>query len=259
MLDDIVNAATIVTGLETRFIGRNFLYFDTVTSTMDIARSHAISSAPEGTAIFAEMQTRGRGRLKREWLTPKGNIAVSIILYPPKNYVSQLIMLSSLAVKNAIQHVTGLDCRLKWPNDILINEKKVSGTLIETKMQIDKLDYAIIGIGINVNMEITQQKEISGFATSLAHETGHTVPRSVLLPVLFKEMEHLYTSSRGNQSLFSEWKANLGTLGQFVQAHHAGSSFEGVAEDVETDGTLLIREQNGNLLRFTVGDVSLRK
>ncbi len=259
MPEEIISPDTITNNLPTRFIGRNFFSYDSITSTMDGARNEALKHAPEGTAVFAEVQTRGRGRLKREWLTPRGNIAVSIILYPPKVYLNSLIMLSSLAVKQSIEAVTGLKCQLKWPNDVLLNGKKVSGILIETKILPDKVDYVVIGIGINVNLSASEHPGIQAIATSLADELGAPVSRIGLLRRLFIEMENLYTTSLKGSSIFPQWRDNLVTLGKQVRARNGDEIYEGVAEAVNEDGSLMLRQTDGKLFRFTVGDVTLRE
>jgi len=258
MTQDKISATLVKNGLTTQFIGQNLLCRDTITSTMDGARELALKHAPEGAAVFAETQTAGRGRLKRLWLTQPGNIAVSIILYPPKNYLPSLIMLSSLAVKQSLEAFTGLKCRLKWPNDVLINGKKVCGILIETKTQIDKADYAIIGIGINVNLSVADYPEIQATGTSLVEELKQPVDRVLLLQRLFCEMEDLYLTSLTGKTLFPRWREALATLGQPVRARSGDEVYEGIAEGVQEDGSLLLRLADGQLMRFTVGDVTLR-
>jgi BirA family transcriptional regulator, biotin operon repressor / biotin---[acetyl-CoA-carboxylase] ligase len=249
----------IARGLNTRCIGQKVLVFPSLSSTMDIARQEALNNAPEGTAIIAERQTAGRGRLKRTWQTPEGNIAVSVILYPPREHLHSLIMLASLAVLNSLQSVTKLKCRLKWPNDVLINDKKVCGILIETKTQVDKLDYAIFGIGINVNMKVKDYPELQSTATSLADELGKPVSRAKLLQQLFRELERLYLGMLSGKSLFPEWRDNLGTIGKSVRIQSGDSVYEGTAESVGEDGCLILRRDDGSLMKVTIGDVSLRE
>jgi BirA family biotin operon repressor/biotin-[acetyl-CoA-carboxylase] ligase len=257
MTDEHLSSASITEGIHTRVIGRRVLIFQTISSTMDIARKEAMGKAPEGTAVVAELQTAGRGRLKRAWLSPEGNIAVSIILYPPRDCRNALIMLASLAVLNTIQAVTGLRCHLKWPNDVLIRGKKVSGILIETKSSPDGLDYAIFGIGINVNMRIAEHPEIKTIATSLADELGNTVSRTILLRHLFTELERLYLGLLSGKSLYDEWQSHLSTVGKRVTVHSADEVLHGTAECVTEDGCLMLRCDDGSLKRITIGDVSL--
>lgn len=227
-------------------------------STMDAAREQARLKTPEGTAVIAEVQTAGRGRLKRAWQTPHGNIAVSIILYPPRECLPSLIMLSSLAVLHAVRDTTGLTCQLKWPNDVLINGKKVCGILIETRVSASRVEYAILGIGINVNMALKDHPALRPIATSLADETGKFISRVALLRQLFAQLESLYGDMCAGKSLYAEWRDNLLTLGKQVSITHGDETQEGVAESVMEDGCLLLRRANGELTKITIGDVSLR-
>jgi BirA family biotin operon repressor/biotin-[acetyl-CoA-carboxylase] ligase len=226
---------------------------------MDVARQEINNGAPEGTAIIAERQTAGRGRLKRTWITTDGNIAVSIIIYPPKKYLQSLIMLGSLAVANAIKNTTGIKCQLKWPNDVLIHGKKVCGILIEIKTHIDRLDYAIFGIGINVNMKTSDYPELKSQATSLSEETDKPVSRIKLLRQLFIEMERLYSGLLSGKSLYADWRHSLTTIGKAVRIQSGDSTLEGTAESVNEDGSLMLRLVDGTLMRITIGDVSLRE
>jgi BirA family biotin operon repressor/biotin-[acetyl-CoA-carboxylase] ligase len=259
MPEKLLRPDTIARGLNTRCIGQKILVFPSIPSTMDIARQEALNNAPEGTAIIAERQTAGRGRLKRTWQTPEGNIAVSVILYPPREHLQSLIMLASLAVLNSIRVTTGLNCQLKWPNDILINNKKVCGILTETKAQVDRLDYAIFGIGINVNMKMKDYPELRTTATSLADELGKSVSRARLLRQLFTELEKLYLGMLSGKSLFPEWRDNLGTIGKSVRIQSGDTVYEGTAESVGEDGCLILRRDDGSLMKVTIGDVSLRE
>ena len=168
MSEEKLSQTIITQGLTTRFIGQNVIYYPSVTSTNDIARQQALAKAPEGTAVIAERQTTGRGRLKRAWVSPQGNIAVTIILYPARKNLHFLTMLAALAVLRSIEKTTGLKCQLKWPNDVLINNKKVCGILLESQAASDSVDYAIIGIGINVNMKLSDYPEIS----PIRHQSG---------------------------------------------------------------------------------------
>jgi BirA family biotin operon repressor/biotin-[acetyl-CoA-carboxylase] ligase len=258
MLDDVMNKSLITKGLNTRFIGQNVLYYPVTTSTNDIARQQALAKCPEGTAVIADRQTSGRGRLKREWVTPQGNIAVSVVLYPARKELPFLTMLAALAVQYAIRKTTGLKCQLKWPNDVLINGKKVCGILLESRAAANSVDYAIIGIGINVNMKLADYPEISAIATSLADETGEEVSRAATLQNLFVEMEKLYLRLQAGESILAEWRENLVTLGKQIHVRAGDDVFEGIAEAVAEDGSLLLRCADGRSMTFTAGDVTLK-
>jgi BirA family biotin operon repressor/biotin-[acetyl-CoA-carboxylase] ligase len=258
MSAEYLSPAEITKGLTTNIIGQNILYYPSVTSTNDIARQEALLKAPEGTAVIADQQTTGRGRLKRAWVSPPGNIAVTVILYPLRQYLQFLTMLASLAVKYSIEKTTGLKCELKWPNDVLIRGKKVCGILSESKVESDIVSYAVVGIGINVNMKLSDYPDIAAFATSLANELGREVSRPVILRNLFIEMERLYVNLHDGRSVLSEWRDNLITLGKKVRVHSNDDVFEGIAETVADDGSLMLRRDNGSLMKFMAGDVTLK-
>jgi len=258
MSAEILNSSIITKGLKTRFIGQNVLYYPSVSSTNDIARQQAQAKAPEGIVVIADRQTSGRGRLRREWVTPQGNIAVSIVLYPARKDLHFITMLAALAVLYSIEKTNGLKCRLKWPNDVLINNKKVCGILLESQASSDSVDYAIIGIGINVNMKLADYPEISAIATSLADETGKEISRVVLLHNLFFEMEKLYLRLQAGESLLAEWCDNLITLGKSIHVRSGDEVFDGIAESVADDGSLMLRCSDGRLMKFMAGDVTLK-
>jgi BirA family biotin operon repressor/biotin-[acetyl-CoA-carboxylase] ligase len=258
MLKDDLSMAAITRGLETRFIGHKVLYYPRLTSTMEAARREAKRSAPEGTVVIADEQTAGRGRLGRAWLTPRGNIALSLVLYPRLVELPPLIMLASLAVVRSLKTVTGLKAQIKWPNDVQIKGRKVCGILIETDVQKNKTNYAIIGIGINVNLRRGDfPPEIESLATSLSEELGREVPRLNIIRRLLVEIEELYLTLRAGGSLYEEWQDNLVTLGQRVRVKSADGTYEGMAESVDRDGSLLLRGADGQLTRIIGGDVTL--
>jgi BirA family biotin operon repressor/biotin-[acetyl-CoA-carboxylase] ligase len=245
--------------LGTDVIGRRIFYFDRLTSTMDTARREADRGAPEGTTIIAGSQTAGRGRLGRTWLSPEGGIAVSIILYPDIALLPSLIMLASLAVMRSIAGVTGLKAGIKWPNDVLINGRKVCGILTENRSKGDRPGSAIIGIGLNINLEPDKFPEITGTATSLSRECGRPVSRPDLIRRLLREADGLYSAMKSGESVFPEWRDNLLTLGQAVRASYGNEVYEGTAESVTEDGSLWLRQANGELVKVVAGDVTLQR
>jgi BirA family biotin operon repressor/biotin-[acetyl-CoA-carboxylase] ligase len=167
-------------------------------------------------------------------------------------------MLAALAVLYTIEKATGLHCQLKWPNDVLINNKKVCGILLESHVVADFVDYAIIGIGINVNMKLADYPEIASIATSLADEVGEGVSRLTLLHNLFQEMEKLYLRLQAGESILAEWRNNLVTIGKKIHVRSGDEVFAGTAESVADDGSLLLRCDDGTLVKFMAGDVTLR-
>jgi BirA family biotin operon repressor/biotin-[acetyl-CoA-carboxylase] ligase len=198
------------------------------------------------------------GRKKRLWLSPKGSIALSIILYPNTAYLPFLIMVASLAVVHSIEKVTGLKSQIKWPNDVLINDKKVCGILIESGVRGNTVDYAIIGIGINVNLRLADFPEISSVASSLSQELGRNISWLDMIRCLLAETERLYLTLPSGDSVYREWRDNLVTLGKKVQVRSGETIYKGTAESVASDGSLFLRQSDGSLIKIVAGDVTLR-
>ncbi len=258
MGEDKLSAAAIARGLNTRFVGQRILYYPSLTSTMDVARQEAQRKAAEGTVVVADEQTSGRGRLKRVWHSPKGNLALTVILRPTSTFLPSLVMLASLAVVHSIELVTGLKPQIKWPNDVLIDGRKICGILIETDVRGDTVNYANIGIGVNVDLRLAQFPEIVSTATSLSYQIGKEVSRLTLIRALLVEIERLYLALSSGASLYEEWRDNLLTLGKHVRAKMGDATWEGVAESVARDGNLWLRRPDGSLTKIIAGDVTLR-
>ena len=258
MAEGNLSPASIADGLETRFIGQRIIYYPTLPSTMEVARREARQGAEEGTVILADEQTAGKGRLKRVWLSPKGSIALSVILYPSVVYLPSLIMLTSLAVAHSVGTVTGLKSQIKWPNDVLINGRKVCGILIESDVSKKVVNYAILGIGINVNQRLSHFPDILPIAASLSDELGRDASRLDLIRHLLVEVERLYLTLPVGEAVYEEWRDRIVTLGNRVHVSSGKSRYEGVAESVARDGSLLLRLSNGSLIKIVAGDVTLR-
>jgi BirA family transcriptional regulator, biotin operon repressor / biotin---[acetyl-CoA-carboxylase] ligase len=235
-------------------IGRTVYYYDTVTSTNEIAIDLAKNQAPEGTVVIAATQTAGRGRLKRAWLTPEGSLAVSIVLRPELKSLPYLIMSSSLAVVRTISALAGIPAGIKWPNDIQIKGRKVCGILIENSLKGSAVEYSVVGIGININLEIAAHPEIAAFASSLYAETGKIFAMADFTQRLLVELENQYLAG---PAVFEPWKSGLVTIGRTVRAVSGKDIYTGVAEDVDRDGCLLLRLPDSSLLKFAAGDVTL--
>lgn len=254
-----LSVSAIKEGLETRFIGQKILYYPRLTSTMEAARREARKGVSEGTVIIAGEQTRGRGRLKRAWFSPGGNIALSLILYPDISGLPYLIMIASLAAAYGIESVTGLKTQIKWPNDILIGFKKVAGILIENEVKGDKVGYAIVGIGINTALRPVDFAEIATIATSLEDELGEKVSREEIIKNLLIDFERLYLQLPEGEGIIKLWRDKLATLGEKVTVRWGEDTLEGVAESVDESGALLLRLADSTLTRVVAGDVTLRE
>jgi BirA family transcriptional regulator, biotin operon repressor / biotin---[acetyl-CoA-carboxylase] ligase len=248
----------IMYNLKTSFVGQRIIYYPALASTMDEARKEAQWGAEAGTVVITDEQISGRGRLQRTWISPKGALAFSVILRPNLDYLPCMIMLASLAVSYAIETVTGLKCQIKWPNDVLIQEKKVSGILIETDIRNNALRHVIIGFGINVNMRVADYSEIAAFATSLSDQLGQDTSRLEIVRQVLMEIEKLYQTMSHSDYIWQEWKNRMITLGQKIEVNSGNGTFSGMAESVSKDGSLLIRQNDGKSVKIIVGDVILR-
>lgn len=244
--------------LLTSAIGRRFVYLTSTASTMDVARAEAEAGAVAGTAVFAEEQSAGRGRFGRQWLSPSGkNLYLTLIVHPSVPKLRRLGIVTPLAAARAIEEVTGLVPQIKWPNDVLLAGRKCCGVLIETEFAGSQPRYALVGIGLNVNLEIAREPDIAPIATSLKQELGRDVQREAVLAALLNHFESLYESSNPD-AVHAAWKSRLETLGRDVQVTFRGETISGLAEDVDADGNLLVRTPDGTLQTFEAGEVSLR-
>jgi len=258
MGENTLSSSSLTGSLPTSFIGQRIIYHSRLTSTMDTAHWEAQKGAAGGTVIIAGEQTGGRGRARRTWLSPPGNIALSVILHPDISLLHYLIMIASLAVVRSIEAVTGLKPQIKWPNDILINGKKICGILIENEVKGDQVTYAIIGIGINVGLRPSDIPELSSIATSLNDEMGRDVSCLDIVRCLLVEMERLYLILPDGESVYREWRDRLVTLGRSVRVEAGNKVLEGIAESVDRSGALILRHTDGSSTRVVAGDVTLR-
>jgi BirA family biotin operon repressor/biotin-[acetyl-CoA-carboxylase] ligase len=255
MAKNDISPASLLEGLSTEFVGRRILYYPAIPSTMNEAKRAARGGAAEGTIVIADQQTGGRGRLGRGWLSPPGNIALSLIIRPGLEQLPRLNMVASLATVHCIEKVTGLKAEIKWPNDILIGGKKVCGILIESALRKGSVDWAIIGIGINIDLDASSLPGLT--ATSLCYELGHEVSRLELLRCLLGELERFYLAVRRGEPIHEQWQQRLVTLGKTVRLKSAGVVEEGYAEAVDEDGYLLLRRPDGALTRIAAGEATL--
>lgn len=249
--------------LETDFIGREIHYFEKVSSTNTVAKQQARKGAKEGTTIIAETQTRGRGRLNRAWVSPRGGIWLSIILRPRITAEDSLKMTltTAVAVAKTLREVFGLKAEIKWPNDVLIDDKKVCGILAEASLRGKTVDFIVIGVGINANLDAEAlSKEVQTTATTLKEVLKTEVDREKLVCLFLKEFEIHYKTFKAKkfETLLNQWRSMAGFLGKKVTISGSGEKFEGVAMDVDENGALLVRLANGTVRRVLSGDVTVR-
>jgi len=251
-------------GLSTRFLGRNILYCDSVPSTNNLAKELAAQGAADGTIVVAEEQTSGKGRLGRQWSSVKyKGLFFTVILYPPliPSEANVLTLMTAVAMAEAIRNETGVAAGIKWPNDLLVDGKKICGILVELSAEMERINYIVVGVGVNVNQEESDfPEEVRLNATSLKAHTGAGISRVKLLQSFLKEFEKWYDISlaQGFAPALSRWKEMSVSLNCPVRISNPKSSWDGWAEDIDNDGALLVRLPGGELKRAISGEVSLR-
>lgn len=244
-------------------IGRDIRVFQETTSTNDIADKLARDGVKEGVVVFAESQSRGRGRLGRAWLSPSGRgLWFSILLRPPlaPQAATRLTILAATAVARAVRLGTGLTPEIKWPNDILIRGRKVVGILTELSAELDHIRHMILGVGIDVNQAAGDfPPELRSVATSLRIEAGQVFDRPTLAAAVVRELDADYARlCHGSfEDIATEWAAQCTTLGRNVTIRMGDRSLQGRAEALDDDGALIVRTEHGRLERVVGGDVTL--
>jgi BirA family biotin operon repressor/biotin-[acetyl-CoA-carboxylase] ligase len=250
---------------------RRVEYQPAVGSTNDVAKQLGASGAPEATLVIADEQTCGRGRLGRAWWTPPGTaIAMSLLLRPkfPPTVAYRLTMLTGLVAAEAVEQVTGLRVGLKWPNDVVIEQEargkrqdapilKLGGILSETSISGQDIEFAVVGLGLNVNVDFRGRADLPE-ATSLMMQVGHEVDRLAILRALVGRFAARYVMIDRDERLRADWSARLTTLGRQIIARRGAESIAGLAEGVDESGLLLIRTDDGISVRVDAADVTLR-
>lgn len=254
---DRLFAFEITSRLNTRLIGKRVYYFDTLSSTMDIAMKLGMEGAQEGTVVVAEAQTKGKGRLGRSWLSPKyKGIYFSLILRPhvlPQE-CPLLTLLAAVSVVEGVRRKTAIDLQIKWPNDLLIHGKKAAGILTELKAETDGISFIVIGVGINVNNDA---KSLMPSASSLKEYRKEEVSRVELLQEILRAIEENYAlfKEQGNAAIIEKWRSDNVTLGKRVKVVGREELLEGDAVDIDADGGLLIRNDSGMIVKVMAGDI----
>ena len=260
---DLLLPNEIQNGRKTKVLGKDIQYYKEVISTNNQAKLAAQQDAAEGTIIVSEAQTSGRGRLARGWYSPaEKGIWFSVILRPhflPQE-APKCTLMAAVAIAKAIEKITELQVGIKWPNDILYNKQKLVGILTEMNAEMDCINYIIIGMGINVNIQKNEfPLELQQIATSLAILKGEKISRVKLLNEILFQIETLYNvaQAEGFVKILEEWKKYSVTLGKTVDVIGINDTFVGVAMDIDADGALLVKTETG-IKRVLAGDVSIR-
>jgi BirA family transcriptional regulator, biotin operon repressor / biotin---[acetyl-CoA-carboxylase] ligase len=245
--------------LKTESIGHDIHYFSEVDSTNDVAKYLAEEGASEGTMVVAEIQNRGRGRRGKTWISPPGGVWMSIILRPdiPPSQAPQLTLVTGVAVAKTLKEELNLDVGIKWPNDILIGNKKVCGILTEVNATMDKVNYLVVGIGIDMNVEIPVfPSSLQKGATSLKNELDTEINGALLVQKFLLNFEKIYKKFTAGQfpEILNEWRAMSSTIGNNVEVRTRGKTVRGEAVGINKDGILIIEMEDGSLRKMISGE-----
>lgn len=237
---------------------KNLLVFETLDSTNSTAKSLAREGAEDGTIVIAQTQTHGRGRFDRLWVSPEGGIYISVIIRPKvaAENVPLLSFVAALSVAKTIESF-GVHVRVKWPNDVRVNRKKIAGILLESEIMEGSVEYVIIGIGINVNVDITKLPlDIQVKSTSIHVEKATSIDYYEFLTALLHQFEHFYALFRKERykRIIDEWKKNTDTLGHSVRIQTSTETISGLAFDVDPSGFLLLKTPQGDIKKIFSGD-----
>ena len=249
--------------LSTRIIGRHFIYEEEIDSTNEEVKRLAAKGAPHGTVVAADMQTKGKGRRGRSWSSPKGDsIYMSLLLRPEMETVhaSMLTLVIALSASEAVEEVTGLNCKIKWPNDLVCHDKKICGILTEMSAEMECIHYVVIGIGINVNTKEFPE-EISAMATSLSLESGQEINRADLAAAVLNHFETNYEMFMRQSSLLplmEKYNNRLINIGRQVKILRQGKEEIRTSQGIDEKGALIVTDEEGRKEEVISGEVSVR-
>lgn len=246
-------------GLKTEIIGHDIHYFKEVDSTNNVAKYLAEDGAEEGTIVVAEIQNRGKGRRGKTWISPPGGIWMSIILRPdiPPFSAPQLTLVTGVAVAKTLKKELKLDVGIKWPNDILIGDKKVCGILTEVNASVNKVNYVVVGIGIDMNVDVPLfPQDLQKDATSLKNELDTEINGPILVQKFLLEFESLYNKFIEGKfpEILSEWRILSQTIGKQVEVRTRGKTVRGEAVGINKDGVLILELEDGSLRKMISGE-----
>lgn len=253
----------ITENLKTKFLGEKIYYYGKIGSTNELGYRLAQTKVAEGTLIIAEEQTKGKGRMGRSWYSPPYlGIWMSLILRPDisPSKAPGLSLCAGLALALSIKKLTGLDAKLKWPNDCLINKKKVGGILLELQAELDRINFVILGLGVNINQTKKDfPKKIKKTATSLRIELKKNVGRVLLLKLFLENFEKIYSSFKedGLTFLKKRIKDLSIVLEENIELSFGRKKIKGKALDIDDDGSLLV-ESKGKKIKVFAGEVTLK-
>ena len=255
----------ITRDLKTKLIGKRVYYFEEIDSTQNFAQNIAADKKENGTIIIAEKQTAGRGRLDRKWTSPKGGIWFSLIIHPKFDVSSSTLIpiLSAVALSKSIKSVLDIETEVKWPNDITMNGKKVAGVLVDASFQTNSIDYLILGIGINFDIDtkklekrLTKTPNFYGI-DSLRGKEDKTPPKKLLKEFLLQFEKNLFQLDKGEKSkIIKEWTKRAAGIGKKITINTSNGKISGISQGIDNDGALKIKTRN-EIKKIYVGDVVL--
>ena len=241
-------------------IGHKIHHISQTDSTMSYCKNLAKSGATHGTVVSADFQTGGRGRFQRKWISSSSqNLLLSILLKPDIHQINYLNMAASLSIYDVAVWATKCNPAIKWPNDVEVLGKKIAGILVESEITNRNTSYAIIGIGLNVNLQPKLHGEIADKATSLVELCQRYVSRPQTLRVLMHHLNYYYDLVKNDISLLEMWKAKLNTLGKLISLSTQSGIVSGIAESINEDGTINIRLDNNTIFTGSSGEVTRQR
>lgn len=259
---DLLLPDEIRDGLDTKIFGkRDIAYFTETDSTNTRAKDLAVRGAPEGTLAVCEKQTKGKGRKGRTWFSPsQGGVYISLILRPTisPSEAPKITLLTAVVVAETLRPLTGLNVIIKWPNDILINGKKIAGILTEMSTEMDAIDHIVVGLGLNVNTPDFPD-DIKEKATSIFIETSKHFPRVGFIQEYLKWYEKYYEifKKTGFEPVIKRWKELTNMIGKRITVEMISKKYSGEVQDIDKDGVLILRDNKGKSHRIIFGDVTL--
>lgn len=260
---DVLGESEIKSRMETQWVGQRVYFYEEIDSTNTQAKRLAEEDAPSGTLIVSDCQLKGKGRRGRVWTSPKGEAIYMTILLRPQirpDRASMVTLVMGLSVVQAIRNVLGLETSIKWPNDVVLNRKKLVGTLTEMSAQMDYIEYMVIGTGINANMTEFSE-ELKDKATSLRMEMGRSVNRASLIAESMKCFEknyEIFEKTQDLSGLIEDYQAVLANLNQPVRVLEPGHEYSGIARGINEKGELLVEREDGTVTAVYSGEVSVR-
>ncbi|MBO7719545.1 MAG: biotin--[acetyl-CoA-carboxylase] ligase [Methanosphaera sp.] len=257
---DIIEPFEIKRNLSTKYIAHNIHLYEEVTSTNDIAKKFVDNNAPEGTVIIAEQQTAGRSRSKRnDWASPEGGIWMTMILKPDVTLLeaSKLTIVTGVAIAKTLHDNFDLDAGIKWPNDIMIGNKKICGILTEAVTDYDDLKAVLIGIGIDVNINQKDlPKDLQDITTTVNEESSEDIKRAEIMKVFFSIFEEYYEEFKEGKfkHIIGEWRRLSSTTGNRVKVYKDGKAMIADAVGIDNQGALIVELDDGSLEKIISGE-----